>query len=166
MKRFRIMTPLGLVFCLVFFSLGLQGGGCNNPGNKQQNVAFAKDVVNSLQSALPLVRELNPRAGEVLARGIPIAQDIVKAIEVNDSQNALQLLSALLPIINSTAAEFTGNTKVLTILAIADIAVHFLLNHQPQIAKAARAAGRKGSVVADYANQPVWGCQYRPDLCK
>lgn len=173
----RPLTALLLVAALCWVSLGV--GPCktdpNKPTTKEQGIAFAKDIASGLRSAQPLVAQLNPKAGELLATGIPIADQIITAVGKGDAVTVVALLNDLLPIVNQVVGQFTSNIKVLTFMALADIGIHFLINHAPeifgtadmqQLALRANRPGDPANAIRAYAQRPAWGCQYHEEKCR
>jgi hypothetical protein len=79
----------------------------------------------------------------------------------------LAAVNTIFPVIEEAFALFSGgNPAVLAVLALANIALHFITNHvsQTKTAKAARMAGIAAVQQADsYNNRPVWGCNLRSD---
>lgn len=164
----RIFISLALVASLVFVSVGFDSCKNQKPEDKERNIALAKDIASSVESAVPVVTALHAGAGKLLATAVPIANNVISAVERSDFNSAVALLRELLPIINGVVAQFSNNVQVLGALALANIALHLLINRMaPKVVKAAKARRIKtgNDVIADFAAQPVWGCKYRPDLC-
>lgn len=185
----RILTALLLTAALCYVSLGWacnkQQPPCANPPcaqppavTKEQAIAYAKDIADGLRSAQPIIARLNPAAGKALALGLPIADDVIAAVEKGDVTKIASLLNTLIPIVDRTVAQFTNNVTALGFLALADIGIHFLINHAAEIFPGqlgpSRAA-KKGAPppppidvpgnIQNYAAKPVWGCQYHPEKC-
>jgi len=162
----RLFIPLLLTATLCFVSLGF---ACSK-SEKDQNVAFAKDVVNSLTDARPLIVQLRPQIAVRYDQAINSARRLVTAIENSNQTEAIGLLADLIPIVSDVAAQFTDNTKVLAILALANIGLHFLVNHIHTAAGVATARSAADSaareVIFEFDAQPVWGCDYKPEKCK
>lgn len=165
----RCATTLLLAISLCFVSMGF---ACDQkPTTKAQGIAFAKDIASGLRSAAPLITQLKPAAGAIINRAIPIADRVIAAVEASDAVTTAALLNDLLPLVNDIVGQFTGNTKVLAFVALADIGIHFLINHAPEIfGGAALQAAASQSAEVDplekYAAQPIWGCAYHPKRCK
>jgi len=170
----RPWTALLLITALCCVSLGW---ACKKSSNsdaavtKARAVAFAKDIASGLRSAQPLVSQLSPEAGRLLEKGIPIADKIIVAVDASDATSAAALMADLIPTVNELAAQFTGNAKVLAFIALADIGIHFLINHAAEIfgedmARTDRSARAAGDAIKKYAQQPIWGCQYHPEKCR
>jgi hypothetical protein len=161
----RLFIPLLLTATLCFVSLGF---ACSK-SEKDQNVAFARDVVNSLNDARPLIVQLRPQIAARYDQAINSAGRLVTAIENSNQTEAIGLLTDLIPVVSDVAAQFTNNTKVLTVLALANIGLHFLVNHihtAEGAATARRSASASRDVVFEFDAQPVWGCDYKPEKCK
>jgi len=162
---------LALILTLVLVSLGAMCNKSGTSATKEQAIAFARDIANGIQSALPIVTRLNANAGKVLATALPIANSVITAVEQGKPGQVADLLEQLIPVIDATVAQFSNNVTVLGFLALADIGIHFLINHANEIfgvkaiAKASSVNGPP-SAVAEYAGRAVWGCQYHPEKCK
>lgn len=170
----RCATGLLLIATLAFSGLGFDACKKGDGGiTKEQGIAFARDIASSVRSALPLVSQLKPAAGRILEQAIPIADSVISAVERSDLNSTVSLLNQLIPIIDQTVAQFTANVKVLTLLALADIGIHFLINHADDIfGSKAVAKARRGANVAtvdavtQYAGRTVWGCKHVPEKCQ
>jgi hypothetical protein len=180
----RTIISLLLTATLCFVSLGFACNKSSNdnrppqPISREQGIAFAKDIAAGLRAAQPLVAQLKPAAGALLAQAIPIADKVIAAVEASDPNNVIDLLNQLIPIIDAVVGQFSSNVKVLTFMALADIGIHFLINHSKEIfgtvavARTMKRAGRAArstqpaDAVTTYAERPTWGCQYHPEKCR
>lgn len=132
--------------------------------SKDQLVASAQDVLDvvqdkALMAALQLVSpEL---VGKVLASE-PTAKNLLAWIKAGDFTNAIAAVNSLFPLIDEIAAQFHASPKALGIVAVANIALHFIINHVQANASgsATRANSRAVQTAAAYGAQPVWGCDY------
>jgi hypothetical protein len=184
MKTIKLSTALLTIAALFFVTCGFACNRSNSnndnrppdpPISRAQAILFAKDIASGLRSALPVVTNLKPAAGEVLRRALPIADQVIAAIERSDPASTRDLLNQLIPLTEQVIEQFTDNATVLGFMALADIGIHFLINHSDQIFGAAATATKAGkramsSTAADavttYAQRPAWGCEYHPEKCK
>lgn len=179
----RKLITLTLVWVLAFSALG--AGSCSK-SERDQNIAWAKDISTALHRAEPHVVALKPSIAQNFARALPIADNIVEAIQKDNIENVKDLLRKLVPIFTEATAAFTDNKQVLAILALGDIGLHVLLNHIPDaqivITTTAKVTPKKGGevvtesvraagdddlrVLREYRDQQVWGCAYLPKKCQ
>lgn len=151
----RVFLSLTICAALVFTSMA---PSCS----KNQLVASANDVLNvvtdrALNDALA---KISPFAVAKLAKIIPSARELVDAVKNGDTSNAVSLVNTIFPVIDDIASTLGANDQVMAILAIANISLHFLLNHLPSTAiKAAKAKGSTVAVSAEnFKNERAWGC--------
>lgn len=153
----RGATTLGIMVCL---SIATMAPTCS----KDQLTASAKDVLSALKDASPQIAQLLPGKAAAFAALIPKAEALVDAISKSDKTTALGLISDLGPSISQFAADLGGNQTVLAILAIANIALHFIVNHIAAVAPPARARqSPQMRMVIEFKNEETWGCKYVTD---
>jgi len=135
--------------------------------SKDQLLASAQDILDVVTNAslIKALQVLSPGAVARLAGLVPVAKDLIAAIKSGDTSNALALINTIFPVIEEVAAIIVGaNPQVAAILAIANIALHFIINHVkagvPQVASMASSAAV--SQALDYGSRTAWGCQYHP----
>lgn len=156
----------------VYLALCLLTGVCAGfkactPSDKKEAITWSKDIRGSLISARPLIIKLKPELAGPLDKIINTSGELITAIEASNNVEALRLIAELTPIFESIAAEFTNDVKILTILAIVDIGLHFLVNHLPDATIANAPPGSAPvKTVLEFRDKQVWGCAYRPDKCK
>lgn len=134
--------------------------GCS----KDQLTAAAKDVLSvvenkQLQDAL---RTLSPSALTKLLAIVPTARNLVEAIRNGDTSNALALVNTIFPVIDEIADVLDASPQVKAILALANIALHFIINHT-QTTTTGLSASPEAQRAADFGSRPVWGCTLRTD---
>lgn len=156
-----IVTYLALCLTLSFTA----GFKACSQSDKEKSIAWAKDIRGALVSARPLIVKLKPELAGTIDKIITASGDLIPALETSNSTDALRILTDLIPVFESIAAQFTDNVQVLTALALVDIGLHFLVNHIPATT-AARAPSATQSAIVKYKNTQVWGCAYRPDKCE
>lgn len=158
----RIVITLVAIYCLVFSTAGFGMFSCKS--NKDQMAAYAKDVADALEQAAPLVNQLLPAKAAVWATLIPKGRQLVEAVSASDKTTAAELVADIFPVIEDVVNSLTGNTQIRIALSLANIGLHFILNHLP----AAPRAGRSGPLMAklqQFKDEPVWGCQYHQERC-
>jgi hypothetical protein len=155
------------ILVLLLSVAGLGFAKCGDKTQREKDLVWAKDIATACAKAEPLVAQLNPEFAPTYHQLVVASQKVIAAVDASDAETAAQLLREMVPIINQTVALFTNNTKVLTILAIADIGIGVLLNHLPESPQAS-IPGQAGQidVLVEYKNQRRWGCDYRPEKCK
>lgn len=143
--------------------------GTQTACSKDQLAASAADVLSVLTDST-LIKALQTLSPPLLAKIetlVPTAKDLITAIKNGDTSTALAAVNTIFPVIEEAFALFSGgNPAVLAVLALANIALHFIINHvkTTKTARAARAAGVHSVTVAlDYEAQPTWGCNIRKD---
>ena len=151
--KFRV-AALVLVSALTFATLVSQTA-CT----KGQMVAAAKDVASALHDAQPFITQLVPGKAARFAQAVGEAEKLVTAIEASDKTTAASLIADIFPAIDEVASDLGANTKVLAILAIANISLHFLVNHLPQSKMLAVAGGATYAKLAAFKQRPVWRCR-------
>ena len=143
--------------------------GTQTACSKDQLVASAEDVLSVLtdQTLIKALQALSPPMLAKIEALVPTAKDLITAIKNGDTSSALAAVNTIFPVIEEVFALFSGgNPAVLAVLALANIALHFIINHvkTTKAAKAARVAGIAAVQVADdYGNRPAWGCNLRQD---
>lgn len=160
-------TPAVVGIGVVVGTLPLTAAVCS----KDQLVASAEDVLSVLNDAI-LIKALQSLSPPMLARIqalVPTAKELITAIKNGNTSNALALVNTIFPVIEDAFTLFAGGSPaVLAVLALANIALHFIIDHvqatAPAAVRTARAAGVRGVAAAiDYGAKPVWGCDYRKD---
>jgi hypothetical protein len=169
LTRKREIVTLALVICLCFSALGFKA--CSQ-SQQQKNIAWAKDVVSSLRAGRPYLAVIKPELLADYDKAINLGDSALLAVQAGNAQGAIELITELLPIFSAAAAAFTNNSTALAALALADIGLHFLLNHLPRTiiiaAKQRTGAARVNGVdpITAFEQEQVWGCAYLPDKCK
>lgn len=131
--------------------------------SKSQLVASAEDVLSVVtdQTLINALKTLSPPALARLESLVPAARNLITAIKNGDTTNALALVNTIFPVIEEVVSLAVGlSPAAMAILAIANIALHFIMNHaQTAVPKTARQspAMRQAS---EYGSQPAWGCRY------
>lgn len=157
-----------LAMLMLSLPVGLLYKACSKP-DRAKAVAFAKDVRDALVRAEPyVVNALNAKGKQALAASftkiVPYGSRLLVAVEGSDGATALEVIADIVPVFNAIAAEFTNDIAVLSILALADIGLHFLASH---LVKAAESANTSiSNTVQEFARQQVWGCAYHPKKCE
>jgi hypothetical protein len=136
--------------------------GCS----KDQLVAAGEDVL-SVVTSQPLQQALQVLAPGSLTKLTGLlgpAKDLIAAIKNGNTTGALNLVNTIFPVIEEVASIVIGvNPIASAVLALANIALHFIINHT-QTTKAAVAARKMGvpaaMKAADNGAKPIWGCQY------
>lgn len=152
---FRIILTLFMVWVLVITTTAF---ACS----KDKLVMFANDAFVAVKQAQPYISQLLPEKAALFATVVTNSEKLVAAIKASDKQKALDILADITPVLNEIVASLGANQQVLTILAVADIAFHFLVNHikvEPTVVSASPKLGK----LMQFKAQKVWGCQYRPD---
>lgn len=158
-------TPTVIGIGVVVGTLPLTAAVCS----KDQLVASAEDVLSVVtdQTLIKALQTLSPPLLAKIVGLVPTAKDLITAIKNGDTTNALALVNTIFPVIEEAFALFSGgNPAVLAVLALANIGLHFIMNHvsTTKTAKAAKMAGIAAVQQAvDYNSQPVWGCNFRSD---
>jgi hypothetical protein len=136
--------------------------------NKASVTSAASDVLNSLRDAQPLIERLLPKASGDINEAVTIASKITDAIKVSDSTTAATLLQDLIPvfqnIVNNDLKQLSvaQQTEILTVLALANIGLHFLIDHLQNNAPSLMAnTGVKAKALAAFAKEDVWGLRYK-----
>jgi hypothetical protein len=133
--------------------------------SKESLLSNAQDVISSLRSAAPLIESLIPQSAGKLTTALTIAEKLRAAIQAGDTSNAVILLSDLVPtfqsIVNEDLAGLTAGqrTAILAALAVADIALHFLVRNL--LEKAPPSAGPRLNRLQSFSQEPVWGEQFK-----
>lgn len=155
----RLLLTFVTLWCLIIATTGF---ACS----KSQLVLFAQDAVEAIKTARPYIAQLLPTmpsgSSENWAKVAAGVESLVKAIKDSDKQGALNILADITPAFNDLVVSLGGNVQVLSILAIADIAFHYLVNHI-RVDNGVVNASPRLTKLMQYKTQRVWGCQYRPD---
>lgn len=133
--------------------------GCS----KSLLIASAEDVLTVVTdpNLIKALQVLSPGGVARLASLVPVAKDLIAAIKNGDTSNALALVNAIFPVIEEIAAIIVGVNPIATaILAVANIGLHFIINHvQAKVPTMARMSPAVRQAL-DYGAQAAWGCQY------
>jgi hypothetical protein len=140
-----LIVPLGFMSC-----------------SKSQLEASANDVLSVVTNAelINALQVISPGAVAQLAKLVPEARALILAIQNGNTTNAAQIIATIFPVIEQIAAVIINLSSAgMAILAIANIALHFLLNHLPAspVMMATSPTFRK---LTDYKNQRAWGCDF------
>jgi hypothetical protein len=154
----RVILSLTVTACLLVTTMAFS---CS----KSQLTASAEDVLSALTQAQPYINQLLPQKAAIFATLIGDAGRLVVAVKASDKTTALQLIADISPVFSDIATSLHGNATVLTILALADIGLHYLANHIPASALASAGPTRMANL-STFKAQRMWGCDYRPDKCK
>jgi hypothetical protein len=132
-------------------------------------LSSATDVLQSLTDAQPLINQLLPKASGKITNAITIATKMKDAIAKSDADSAAAYLSDLIPVFQSIVNNdlpglpVATQTEILVVLAVGNIALHFLLNHLqsnlPVVASALPTA--KQRALDSFASEAVWGNRYK-----
>jgi len=154
----RSLTTLGILLCLCYANMAIK---CS----KDQLTASAQDVLAVVtdRNLMLALQTISPAALQKLEAAAPLARDLVAAIKNGDTSTALGTVNTIFPIIDEVADALDANPKLKAILALANIALHFIINHAqtstPTIARSRPTVRR----AIEYGNRPVWGCELRQD---
>jgi hypothetical protein len=156
--KIRLLTSFLLATCLIYASLGF---ACS----KAQLTSTAKDVLGALKDAQPFIAQLLPGKAAAFAALIPEAERLVAAVQNSDKATALALVADIGPTLSQIAADLHANANVMAILAVANIGLHFLVNHLPATVGKGASASPVMARAMQFKQEAVWGCRYRPDKC-
>lgn len=166
MRSIKKLTATLLLASLVVATAGWQGGcGDKTPDQKKAEfVAYAKDINTAFISAGPLIAQLKPELKPKWDKGTRIAGQVLVAVEAVNETEVTRLIIELIPIFTEVAAEFTDNTRVLVILALADIGLRVFANHyRPDSSVSSGRPSAAGNVTAAkmraFKNRPKWRCR-------
>ena len=154
------MKKIQVSILAIIVSITMTAATCS----KASLLSNATDVLSSLQAAQPLINQLVPSASPKIAQAVSIATKLKDAIAANDSKSAAALLIGLIPtfssIVNEDINALTAaqKTTILAALALADIGLHYLVNHLQT--SMPTAAGPK-SPVTIFSGEEVWGLKYK-----
>ena len=173
MKRIAAITlspvlTIALLFSICTLPVTVGFKGCS----KQQTEATIQDAIDTLNESESAIVSAFPNQSDDYHQLQSWAIDIKAAIAGADSLKAKSLIKSFLPLFD----------KVLTAvgvkraqLALVDIAIHVVLNHLPsstivvadgkQKSAAIKVEDNDDSIIIEYRNRPVWGCQYLPKRC-
>ncbi len=159
----RPITAILLSAVLLMSTMAFKcGDGTKTPEQeKQEFIAYAQDIVGAFTDARSLVVSLNPGLAGRYDIATQIARDLLAATQNSNETEAARLVVALVPAFTSIAGEFTGNTKILAILALGQIGLRFYANHYMN---AVRTGGGQGasagnSRVRAFARAKNWRCR-------
>jgi hypothetical protein len=135
--------------------------GCS----KDQLLAAAKDVLTVVEDrqVQDALRTLSPAALAKLLSIVPTARNLVEAIRNGDTSSALALVNTIFPVIDEIADALNAKPQIKAVLALANIALHFIINHTQSTAPAIIAATPEAQRAIELGNKPVWGCNLRSD---
>lgn len=133
--------------------------------SKDQLVSAGEDVLSVVTDTalMNALRSISPAALQKLEALVPDAQKLVTALKNGDTTNALALVNTIFPVISEIVSSVNGDPKIAGFLALANIALHFIINHTSNTkpAVAARKLGMPGAQKAtDNGAQKIWGCGY------
>lgn len=133
--------------------------------SKDQLVASGKDVLDVVQdkAVIAALQAVSPEAVAKLLASVPTATNLLAWIKTGDFTNAIAAVNSLFPMIDEIAALLHASPKVLGIVALANIALHFIINHVQANAQSvvrASSSSRAVQTALSYAAQPTWGCDY------
>lgn len=177
MKTFRLMNhrqlvTVTLIACLLVITAGFKA--CPK-SEKDRNVAYARDIVSGMQAGQRFIDQFKPALSDRWRMATNGAIRLVDVVAASDEEEIVTLLAGIMPVFTEAIAAFTGNTTVLAVLALADIALHFFANHIGKIAARVQhgiAAIRSEAettalaAIAKFAEQPSFGCDYKPEKCR
>lgn len=126
--------------------------------SKDQLVVSAQDVVDvvtnpAVMAALPPALQVKLRTAE------PFARSLLASIKSGDFSTALAAVNTIFPIIDEIAAALHASPKILSFVGLANIGLHFIINHV-RANVTSRVASAEVSTAIGYGAQPVWGCDY------
>lgn len=136
--------------------------GCS----KNQLVAAAEDVLTVLTNAelMNALRLVSPPLLARLESMVPEAKKLIAAIRAGDTSTALGLVNLIFSVIDDAGNVLNASPKIKAILGLANIALHFIINHAsaaaPALAKSLPAVRKTIALGA----QPAWGCALRSEL--
>lgn len=160
MKKIR---PTILMLALFIATIPLTAAKCD----KNQLVAAAQDVVDVVtnKELLTALQTISPPLLRKLEAITPSAKELITAIRNGDTSNALALVNTIFPVIDEVAASLGANQKMMAILALANIGLHFIINHVQTTAPAAASAAAlpDAQTAINFGNQRVWGCDFKKD---
>ena len=137
--------------------------------SQDQLVSAGKDILSVVtdQTLQDYIRTLAPGMLTKFLALVPSAKDLIAAFQNGNITGGLALVNAIFPVIEEVAGVLINlSPPAMAILGLANIALHFILNHTKATtaAKAGRKAGVAAVRVADnYEAQKTWGCNYRAD---
>lgn len=137
--------------------------GCD----KQSVLSSADDVLFSLREAQPIIAQFLPSAAPKIEQGVRIAQKLRDAVANSQSTEALGFLSDLIivfqDIVHNDIPQLTDPgtiTAILSALALANIALHYLARNLVERPAALAATPRPGAI-AFFDAEPVWGHRFK-----
>lgn len=141
--------------------------------SKDQMVAAGKDVLSVVQNQelQGFIRTLAPGLLSKFVALVPSANDLIAAFQSGDTSTGLALVNTIFPVIEEVAGALISlSPPAMAILGVANIALHFILNHAQTstAAKASVKAAKRAGVASvqqavDYGSQPTWGCNFVQD---
>lgn len=138
--------------------------------SKDQLVASAEDVLSVVTDKVvnDALAAISPFALAKLAKIIPSARDLVAAVKNSDSSLAAGLVADIFPVISEIAVLLSASPVAMGVLALANVGLHFLLNHLPSgsQAKSPKVRGSVSTETVDslqtFKSERVWGCDFLP----
>jgi hypothetical protein len=136
--------------------------------SKNDLATYASDVTFSLRAAQPLINQFLPKASSQIAQGLDIAEKLKDAIVSSQSTTAVGYMEDLIPIFQAIVRDNIPQihdpnvrTQIMAALALADIGLHFLVNHLQKNSSGAEMMAQSKHSIAEFAKEPVWGKAYR-----
>lgn len=130
--------------------------------SKDQLAASAQDVLDVVtsQALASYLQTVSPSALARLLSLAPSARSLVVAIKTGDVTTAIGLVNIIGPAIDDIAQALKANQKQLAYIGLANLALHFIVNHVKVELPAARAVSASAATAIAYASRPAWGCEY------
>lgn len=158
MRRFS-----SVVLSMVLMVTVLSGFACS----KATILDRTEDVLFSLKEAQPLIERFLPSASPKIAQAVTIAEKLRDSVAVSDAVKPVEYLQDLIPvfqdIVKNDVPQITDpnvRVAILTALALADIALHYLVDKLKPVVPLAPGATPKMVAVFDFSREPVWGQNY------
>lgn len=165
MRNIRTSTALGLIAVLLLATTAFDCDKKNPEEAKQQFIAYAKDIRNSVVAAAPLINKLKPEFTAQWNRAIDISGQMISAVGHSQKDTVAALVVELVPIFTNVIDQFTDNQNVLIALALGNVALSFFANHYLDSVVSGSpgrpsAAGNTAKArVAAYAARKKWRCR-------
>lgn len=170
MRQIKFTTALLLVAALSFVSFGFKG--CSQ-SEKDQNVAFARDIAGAFSAGCPVVSKIKPSLGARCTQGAAISARLIDAFAASNQTEIAALVGELLPAFSDVVDGFSNNENVLGYFALGQIGLNFFVNHflSAQTPRSMRRAGSAASSdaideVQRFKALPQFGCRLKPERCK
>lgn len=130
--------------------------------SKDQLLASAEDVLDVVtdNAVIAALQTVSAEAVAKLRSIEPTARSLVAAIRAGDTSTAIGLINTIFPVINELAAALHASQKALGVVALANIALHFIINHVKDSLPKRAALTPEMVKALSYGNDPAWGCDY------